>query len=196
MKKFKKALAVLLAGTMALAMLTACGGGGTTVPPVEVRGTFDKWDEPVTVGEIEISACGLTAEVMDGAYSGYERVTMDLSVRNNSKMPLDVETTGLEWSDAIHAADSDAAMRSFFSKGSKYFAAAADGVSVKARTWYMGVYGDMTTTTVKTGERGSLELVMLVPQGWSELQVTFKPSNGKGASAVFYFTASDVSNRT
>ena len=110
MKKFKKALAVLLAGVLALAMLTACGGGADGgKEPQHVTGAFNDTSK-VTIGKVEVSSCTVEAYSMAQSpekYKGYEYIGVSFGVRNQSEAPLDLERSASEWFQVSSASATD-----------------------------------------------------------------------------------------
>lgn len=200
MKKFKKALAVLLAGVLALAMLTACGGGADGgKEPQHVTGAFDDTSK-VTIGKVEVSSCTVEAYSMAQSpekYKGYEYIAVTFGVRNQSEAPLDLERSASEWfqMSSASATDFDAAYDGWFAKESKYLTAKVDGKAAKA-SGYCLVLGQGSAATIMESQKyGSTQLIVLAPEGWTSLDVTFAPSNANGESAVFHLTQADVSKR-
>ena len=202
MKKFKKALAVLLAGAMALAVLTACGGGaGGGKEPQHVTGAFSTSTSKVTIGKAEVIYCKVEAYSMARSpekYKWYEYLSVSFGVENQSNAPLDLERSASEWyqMNSALAVDYDAAYDGWFAKESKYLTAKVDGKAAKASGYYMVMEGQAPSATVLgSKEYGSVRLIVLAPEGWSSLDVTFAPSNANGESAVFHLTQADVSKR-
>lgn len=200
MQKFKKAIAVFLAGIMTLAMLTACGGtDGGKVQHVNAASSVSS-SNPVKIGDLEIIHCSLIAmstEQSAGKYEGYEALGVTFTIRNNSKMPLDAEKSYYAWSKLMFDTTKtyDERYSELFSQNSKYWTAKVDGngVAVESHGMVMGNY-DLATIPAEGG--GVIQVELMAPLNWTTLELSFTPSNANGETVVFHLTQEDVGQRT
>ena len=193
-RAFLKCAGVSAAAVGSASLLSGCktNGSNTTVNDVKVGDTVKNWNG---LGVQLSSVFHLT---QDPAQPGYEYLGVRVTVLNRSK--TETYTIGAQGVDAINAAypvpplenvDANfqamaAATTDFVATCDGQGAAVADGAADVQLT----VFSD--SETLPPQGSGYIVLMLQVPTGWKELQVTYMPTFAPDKTLTFTMKAADV----
>ena len=187
----KRLLVLVLAGVLALALLTGCGGSA----PSKLPGSIG---QPTKIGEVEIPSCAVKVYSMSSSQEKYkdcQLLSLNFSVLNQSDAPLELETSYNTWTNTLSAGsdDYDAAYSSFFSQKSRAFTVKIDDEDAESYRSCGMVNGENWDAVLMGAKQtGSIQLLIVVPKDWKNVEVTFAPSNAGGESKVFTVTPANI----
>lgn len=186
----KRLLAFVLAGMLALVVLTGCGGSA----PSKLPGSITK---PTKVGDVNIPFTTVSYEPTTNSQELYQDkkiiVVAFTMVNQSEERPLELDASPREGTvlSQQKETDFDEAFSAFFARGSKWFTAEVDGQAADCRSCLKN--GESEDVAVLAANRsGVVQLYVVVPQDWKTLDVTFTPSNGDGASQTFRVTPANL----
>ena len=184
-RAFLKCAGVSAAAVGSASLLSGCktNGSNTTVNDVKVGDTVKNWNG---LGVQLSSVFHLT---QDPAQPGYEYLGVRVTVLNRSK--TETYTIGAQGVDAINAAYPVPPLENV---DANFQAMAGQGVAVSAN---ISLYNSNSQSfsdseTLPPQGSGYIVLMLQVPTGWKELQVTYMPTFAPDKTLTFTMKAADV----
>mgnify|MGYP000592153915 CR=1 FL=1 len=193
-RAFLKCAGVSAAAVGSASLLSGCktNGSNTTVNDVKVGDTVKNWN-----GLQLSSVFHLT---QDPAQPGYEYLGVRVTVLNRSK--TETYTIGAQGVDAINAAypvpplsNVDANFQAM-AAATTDFVATCDGqgaaISATVSLYNSNSQTFSESTNLPPQGSGYLQLMLMVPKGWQNLQITYMPTFVADKTITFNMAAADM----
>lgn len=192
---FLKSTGTCAAALGAAGLLGGCSGkNGNASVEVKVGDQINNWNN------LRVNFSGLYRTEMPADREGYEYVAILVVVKNLSKTETyAIGAQNILELDEAYPIPPESNFNPCFhalAESTADFAVSCDGQSVEAGA-YISLYDEKTDTfsdspTLPPQGAGYIEMVCLVPQGWSELAVTYLPTFVEDRTITFRMKSGEV----